>query len=333
MTMPNYQQHMENINRRKLNAAILDDKKECWLNYSIEALKPVNNGASELIFKAAEKMKEILHQAMLTKDFLIDFSIMGGLASNTHIKNEETVDILVTFKGYNYSNGSDNSPGSLQLEDLILLRDYTKRYLKNRFPEALLDDSQPLALEMSTPSFSCNFCYYFGYEQKNKDIPSGNSFQNSTLKLLNFKSFIFEDTNPLEIASEITVKDENTKGNTRALIRVLKNLKADAADPITLTGHQITSIIYSMDDYTLSKPPGQILFLFLEVSLYFKRVIENPFIRTSLKSPDQNQLVIPNHEESFIYGVTLLKKELDSLIKQLVLEIDLYTNVYEPALL
>lgn len=331
--MLNYHQHMGNINRRKLKEAILDDNKERWLNYSIEALKPVNNESSGLISEMTEKMKENLHQAMLIKDFLVDFSIMGGLASNTHIKHEETIDLLIIFKGYSYSNAPQNNTYIPQLEDLILLRDYTKRYLKNKFPEALLDDTQPLALEISFPSSSCNFCYYFGCQQKSEPTPSGNYSQNSTLKLLNFKSFIFEDSNPLKIVSELITKDENTRGNTKTLIRVLKNLKADAADPITLTGHQITSIIYSMDDYTLSKPPGQILFLFLEVSLYFKRVIENPFIRTSLKSPDQNQLVASNHEESFIYGVTLLKKELDSLIKQLVLEIDLYTNVYETAML
>jgi hypothetical protein len=182
---------------------------------------------------------------------------------------------------------------------------------------------------MSILSLPCNFCYYFGYQQLNEGTAFGNFSLNSKTKLLNFKSFKFEDINPLLQITELDKKDVITQGNAKTLIRILKNLKSDAFNSVTLTGHQLTGIIYSMDDYTLSKPPGQLLFLLLEVSLYLKRLIENPFIRRSLKNADRTLLIEDSHEESFIHGIKELKKELDSLIKQLVLEIDLYSNIYD----
>jgi len=174
----------------------------------------------------------------------------------------------------------------------------------------------------------CNFCYYFGSEQTNAHNAFGNFSTNSDCRLFNFKSFALEDSNPITITEEITNKDLRTNGNTKTLIRLLKNLKADAFKPVTLTGHQISSIICSMEDYTLSKPSGQLLFLLLEVSLYLKKINDNPFAIRSVKSPDDYPLINSMNEESFIHGINQLKAEMDSLIKHLVLEIDLYTDIY-----
>ncbi|MBI9066216.1 MAG: hypothetical protein JEZ09_02915 [Salinivirgaceae bacterium] len=122
-------------------------------------------------------------------------------------------------------------------------------------------------------------------------------------------------------------KDDNSNSNAKVLIRVLKNLKSDSKESITLTGYQITSIVYSLEDYALAKPNGQILFLLLECSIFLKRLIDNPFMRRSLKSPENNAVLNKTNEESFVHGCNKLKNELDVIIKHLVLEIDLYTRI------
>ena len=319
---------MNNMNQRKLNEIKPQMAGEYWLKYATEALRPLPNEVTEVLFEIAEDMAHDLKLALSSKDMIAHISIIGSLAANTHIKYEETIDLLIQFKGYQSitSEGGDfNKPA---LIDIILLRDYTKKYLKNKFPKALLDDSQPLALELSHTSLPCNFCYYFGYEDTTPDIAFGNFSSSTKIKLLNSKSFAFINANPFALISELANKDIVVHGNTKTLIRIIKNLKADAFEAITLTGHQISSIIYSIDDYTLSKPPGQLLFLLLEVSLFVKRLIDNPFARRSLKSADNYALIDSDHEDSFVFGITNLKAEMDTLIKHLVLEIDLYTDIY-----
>jgi hypothetical protein len=66
----------------------------------------------------------------------------------------------------------------------------------------------------------------------------------------------------------------------------------------------------------------------LEVSLFLKKLLENPYARRSLKSADNFALIDTEHEDSFVFGITNLKAEMDTLIKHLVLEIDLYTDIY-----
>jgi hypothetical protein len=326
--MLNYLQHMNNLKQRKLNDIKPQTAEEYWLKYAVEALQPLPGEVSEVLFEIADDMANELKLALASKDMLTDISVIGSLAANTHIKYEETIDLLIQFNGYQSTindSGENNKPA---LIDMILLRDYTKKYLKNKFPKALLDDSQPLALELSHTSFPCNFCYYFGYEDTTPDIAFGNFSSLTKVKLLNSKSFAFIDANPFALLTEIANKDAKVLGNAKTLIRIIKNLKADSFEPITLTGHQISSIIYSIEDYTLSKQPGQLLFLLLEVSLFLKKLLENPYARRSLKSADNFALIDTEHEDSFVFGITNLKAEMDTLIKHLVLEIDLYTDIY-----
>lgn len=326
--MLNYFQHMDNIAQRKIKPRPSSHDKICWLDYTIEALKAIDKDATMRIFDISKNLQQNLQHKLADKNMLLEFKHIGGMAENTHINHNETVDLLIILKGYQYPQSSKDEIFDPELEDLILLRDYTKLYLKNKFPEALFDDSQSLALEMSSSSIPCKFCYYFAlWHHPNKEMAFGNFLTKTQIKLLNSKPFELDNSDPLTNINELNAVNEKTRGNTKNLIRILKNLKADAFEPVTLSGYQITSIICSMDEHTLFKPPGQILFLLLETSLYLKKLQDNSFLRNSLKSPDGNLLIPSTGEKSFIHGVTLLKRELDSLIKQLVLEIELYADI------
>ncbi len=320
---------MNNIYQRKSTTTNAFTESESWLGYAVEAAQPVSCEVLEVQLATADKMQKNIINALDHNEISVDIKLIGGITANTHIKNQETIDLLILFLGYKFDTRNFNKPKLTLPEDMILLRDYTKRYLRNKFPEALLDDSQPLALEMSIPSSPCIYCYYFGYQQINEDTVSGNFPVKPDIQLFNFKSFEFGEANPVSLITELENKDKATRGNTKTLIRILKNLKFDAKEPVSLTGHQITSIIYSMDNYSLSKPPGQLLFLLLEVSLFLKRLIENPILRKSLKGADNSLLLESNHEDSFVHGITQLKAELDGMIKKLVLEVDLYSNIYD----
>ncbi len=316
---------MNNINQQKVENSNVGANKKYWLNYTIEALKPIS---TEATVELANTMGKSIQQALLLNNMLVDFFVIGGIANNTHIELQKTVDILLLFKGYKNNDDDNLTPGNPGLDDIQLFRHNTEMYLKNKFPEAQFDNSLSLSLKLYNLPLSCDFCYYFGYRQTDKIQASGNSSQTKSIKLFNSKLSVFENLEPLSVTKRLMFKDKKTKGNAIPLIRILKNLKADAPSPISLTGHDITCIVYSMEDYTLTKQPGQIMFLLLEISLFLKALIEDPFLKRSLKGPDNSLLTKAKNDTLFIRGVYGLKNEVDLLIKNLIQEVDLYTNIY-----
>ncbi|MDA3892046.1 MAG: hypothetical protein PF517_10330 [Salinivirgaceae bacterium] len=319
---------MEKLNQRKLIVDETDSKKECWLKYSIEALTPVQKVITEIYQETAIAMGQIIQSDLFEENILVEIKNIGGIANNTYINQDETADLLIVLKETN-ENKDQNELS--KLKELIQLREFTKIVLRNKFPEALLDDSQPLAIKLSIPSKPCNFCYYFGYFLTNDDKASGDFPINNEIKLLNYQSRSLCTSNPIKMITEVQKKDRQTHGNTKNLIRILKSIKTDSIDPICLTGHQITCIIYAMDNFTLSKPSGQLLFLLLEVSLFLKKIVENPYVAPSLRNPDNNLLLEHSNLDSFRNGSKQLKQGVDDLVKKLIMEVDLYENIFEKA--
>ncbi len=316
---------MNIINQQKTKAGNTKAKQKHWLNYTIKALKPISSTTTTAIIEQTNVLGKELQQALLLNNMLVDFFLIGGITNNTHIKQKETVDVLLLFKGY---KEKDNIKADYpSLKDIQLLRHNTEVYLKTRFPEAQFDNSLSLSLKLNNLPLSCNFCFYFGYSQTNKTQAFGDFSHNKT-ELFNSELLIFEKSEPLNSAKWLMIKNDNTNGNTIPLIRILKKLKVDAQKPITLTGHEITCIVYSMEDYTLTKQPGQIIFMLLEVSLFLKLLIDDPFMKRNLKDPNGDLITRPQNDYLFTREVYKLKNEVDLLIKHLIHEIDLYTNIY-----
>lgn len=296
-----------------------------WLQFAIEAMEPVDKAQTEHLIQRADSLEELLKVGFEGQRIKADYMLMGGLLNDTHTKLAQKIDVLILYKG----KKNEEKPNETELEKAIPgVRAFTYTYLTNLFPEALIDDSQPLALEMSNPSWSCSFCLHFGFWHTNRSVASGiNSFMGA-VKVFNKSKTSFTDMAPIQAMFQMNTKNSNTNENAKQMIRILKSLKANSSKNIQLTGHEISSLVYSMDEYALKKQHGQLLFLLLECSLFLKRLEDAVFLQRTIKSPDLLPLINSNNERYFATGINNLKTELDTLIKHLVLEIDLYTNVH-----
>ena len=299
-----------------------------WLDYSLEAMEPSEVAQMKYCEEAFNELKDKLNSSYVEQQISADFFLIGSILTDTRISEFDPIDMLIVY--YGNENLHSSNEKAIPIEELIVLREITKKTLKTLFPEALLDDSQPLALTLSNPSQSCSFCLYFSSRQRFGAVASGINSSSNELTLLNKQTSEFELINPIKAIQEINLRDVKVKGNEKNLIRILKNLKADSSKPIKLSGYFIAGLVHSMEEYTLEKPPGQLLFLLLECSLYFKRLNENSFLRRVIRTPDGLSQIFQEDEAFLLKELEKLKNELDLLIKYLVLEIDLYTNVREP---
>jgi hypothetical protein len=299
-----------------------------WLAYSLQAMKPVDREQNQWLIEKTTIIENQLKAAYDQLGFQTDFYIIGSVATNTHQVQPFKIDLLVLLKSD--SKNETNDELSL-LESLMKLYKSSLIVLPPQFPKALINDSQPLALEMSFNSWACTFCLYFGVWQPGKSTASGISSLSGEVKFLHLTQKELIEMDPFQGILKLNLKDQKVNQNAKPLIRMLKKLKHDSKLNIPLSGHEITSIVYSMDDYSLEKQDGQLLFLLLECSLFLKKLEDNLFLRRSLRSPDKLPLQCIHEELRVLTGIKLLKSELDKLIKHLVLEIDLYTNVNEMA--
>jgi hypothetical protein len=296
-----------------------------WLQFAIEAMNPLEKDETEALIQKADSLEELLKMRYEEHKTKADFMLIGGILNNTHTQFAKKIDLLILYKG---QKGEALSNGEPTIETILTFRTLTKKYLDELFPEAHTDDSQPLALQMSIPSWSCSFCLHFGFWHTNRTSASGINSLMSKVHVLNKDNLLFNEMAPIQAMFQLNTKDTATNDNTKVLIRILKSLKAKSEHAIPLSGHEITSLVFSMDDYTLKKQHGQLLFLLLECSLFLKRLEDAIFLQRTLKSPDLLALWQGDYNERlFTQGIVYLKAELDTLIKHLVLEIDLYTNV------
>lgn len=301
------------------------ERSNKWLQFALQSMKAVDKEESRQLIKKTELLEGMLRSGFEKRQVLADFVLMGGLASNTHIAQSTLIDLLIVYKG----NHNELFPENYQnLEAIIHFKEKTKQHLIELFPEALVDDSLPFALKMSIPSWSCAFCLHFGFWHINRIQASGISPIDSGVRIYNKNELNFVGMDPLQTLFLLNDKNAKTNENAKPLIRILKALKAQSKNKEHLSGFEIASIVYSMDEYTLKKQQGLLLFLLLECSLFLKRLEDSVFLQQSIKSPDMMEVFNLNNEVYFKKGIKNLKAELDMLIKHLVLEIDLYTNIY-----
>ncbi len=324
--MTNYQTKIAQISDRKASNRGSINKSIKWVDYVIEAMQPMSNTITSTMIHDCNKLENTLNEAYLMQDICADFMITGGTIFNTHISENGTIDLLVIYKGFGKDEQSFNLDKNIY-QELIVLRNYTYKKLKILYPEAQIDDSLPLALKLSNTSWLNNYYLYFGIQYSTLTTASGFSLFSKQVKIFNKNSGKLTNCDPIKSLFEINKKDGMISGNIKSLIRILKNLKADSDLKEQLSGYEITSIIFSMEKILLKNPPGQILFLLLECNLFLKKIFDDPFLRRSIRSADNNLVFNEPNEELLLEKIRNLKIILENLLKHLVLEIDLYTNV------
>lgn len=299
------------------------DQNGSWLDYIKHCMRPVGIGISEQLIKEnLNLIGKLLPELQKQKNIKAEVQVIGGFLHNTHISTSEIMDMLIVLDEKQLKNSNGEGTNLVEIQEL---RNFTKNITKELFPGAKIDDSQPLALEMSIPSRFGKIRLFYGLKQSSQTSASG--FYSSQISLFDSFNKEFIISHPLSIGEQIDKKDMDTNFNAKLLIRILKHLKTDLSSTHLLSGFDITSLVYSMEDYALGKPTGQILFLLLECNLFFKKIIENPFLKRSIISPDGRQLIDQHNEPRIMESLNRIITDLELLIKNLVLEVDLYTNI------
>jgi hypothetical protein len=176
-----------------------------------------------------------------------------------------------------------------------------------------VDDSGPRSVKISGGSLSrtidvvpANWYNTNDYAEKKHKVYRG-------VQILNADKPDTETDQPFIHGLLINYKDDNTLGNTRKLVRLLKSLKYDSDGRADMSSYDIESIVYRMADADMQKQRGEEIPLAYACWQWLKKLEDNQELREGLDVPDGKRKIFTEGKAT-LAQLTALRKELERLL-------------------
>lgn len=287
-------------------------------NYFIEAMAPVDDIYTKNTYKEADRVKNQLDK-IKTSSLNFEYEYQGSVSNNTHFKAHSDIDVLVIIDRYIAlehplvpSNPYQGNP----IDDLMELRLTSEKHLTSAFPQADVDCSGAKAIGLSGGSL----------RRKVDVVPSNwfNTVDYDRTKLKHYRGIQVLDkykkerilNTPFYHNFLLDIKDRNTSGNFKRIVRLLKTLKADSDQDISLSSYDIVAIAYNMETSKYYTGDKYILLLKNVYSYLNDLALMPSTARNNIDVPDKSRKIF--NEASKYTGLTRLKDEVEELLKSLI---------------
>jgi len=326
----NYSQRLEKLKKRRLDeslqkAVLSKSFSDVTINesvkYALESMSEIDPTYNKNTYTASENIRSNLTPGLLKEGLTVEYRHQGSIETNTHIKIHSDIDVLVfTDKYVNMepplipTNPYEGDP----LTDLRQLRQECFNILNGIYDQVDNSNSKsvqvfPTAPKRKVDVVPCNWVNTVDYQNTRNEIYRGVHVYNKDQNLRQ-KDFPF-----LNIA-QVKAKDSMVNGGLRKLVRLLKTLKVDADYEMKLSSFEISSLVYAINNESLTKPTNQQLLLLGEGSRQLNTLINDQLYRENLKSPNGKELVFGTNA-SIVVELKKLKLEIDELIADITEEL------------
>ena len=292
--------------------------------YLIGSMEQVSYQQTNIVLKTGERVKNHLESYLNNESLYPGFDYQGSVTNNTHIKLNSDIDLIVaseeffTPKDGAYAGFSTYAYDSAQT--IRTLRSKCRNGLVNGFPAATVKEKARCwrisggSLQRDVDVVPCNWIKNRNYEQTNNKIYLG-------IRVLDVERNIWIENYPFLHNAYLNDKDNQTGGNLKRIIRLLKTLREDARISIDVSSYDICGLAYSLDEASMKSGAYEGLFEFLERFLSYSKALETDFIK-------QNTLIVPN-KTRLLFSVDGLKV---SELKKLNIELNEVLDDVRPTL-
>lgn len=299
-----------------LNEAYARLEEDDAVKYLVGAMEPIDPAYTKKTFDEGDRVKNQIISGLSRENLSAEYEYQGSAVKNTHIRAYSDLDMLVLenrFFTLEPPQQPVNPYRGKPIDDLLQMRRLCKSALVAAFPKATVDDSGPRSIKISGGSLSrtvdvvpANWYDTNRYTQTRQKIFRG-------VQVLNCRIPAREEDEPFIHGAMIDQKDGRTSGNTRKLIRLLKSLKYDSNDKVTMSSFDIESIVYRIGDPEITLARGQEIQLATKGWLWLKNLEDNESLRNSIKVPDEKRLIF-TEGKCTLSQLTALRKELEQLL-------------------
>jgi predicted nucleotidyltransferase len=298
-------------------------------NYFIEAMRPVDDIYTKNTYKEAERVKNQLDK-IKTSYLNFEYEYQGSVSNNTHIKAHSDIDVLVIIDRFialepplvPWSPYKGNP-----VHDLMELRTSCENHLTSAFYQADVDCSGAKSIALSGGSL----------RRKVDVVPSNwlNTVEYGRTGQKHYRGIeVFDKYKKERIANTpfyhnylLATKDNETAGNVKRVVRLLKTLKADSGNDIELSSYDIVAIAYLMSNSRYLVGDRYILLL-KNANIFLKELIQMPSnLRDNLEVPDKSRKIF--NESNKLDGLLKLQQEVSELLDSLVVSYGLHDALIE----
>jgi hypothetical protein len=326
----NYSQRLEKLRKRRLDeslqkAVLSKSFSDVSINesvkYALESMSEIDPTYTKNTYTASENIRNNLTPGLQRKGLTVEYRHQGSIETNTHIKIYSDIDLLVFTEKY-VTMEPPLIPVNPYLGDPLIdlkqLRQECFNVLNGIYDQVDNSNSKSVQVFPTSPKrkvdvVPCNWINTTDYQNTWNEIYRGVHIYDKD-KNIRQKDFPF-----LNIA-RVKEKDLIVNGGLRKVVRLLKTLKVDADYEIKLSSFEISSLVYAINNDSLTKSNNHQLLLLNEVSRQLSKLIIDQFYRENLRSPNGKELVFGTNASSVV-ELKKIKLELDELIQDITEEL------------
>jgi hypothetical protein len=313
-------------------ASVLKEKFEQradgeWSKYALGAMEEVDQTYTKNSIAEGERVKSQISNRLNTN---VTFDYQGSVPLNVHIKGVSDIDILVLLKDFvtiDRHGAKANSAkystwtGPTAVVLLTTLRSDLEALLKESFPKVNIDVSGDKAIGMSGGSLSRKVDIVPSHWHDSAAYQLSESKIDREVKILERKKALTFLNRPFLHIDKINTKDSETRGGTKKIIRMLKNLKADSenADLILVNSYEIAGLVYHFENSVIDVPIYNELALVAATQQQLNIMINNKAWAMSLGTPDGIRKILESEEK--FNSLRTLHNEVSELVKNLAIEL------------
>jgi hypothetical protein len=304
------------------------------VKYAVGAMAAVDSKYTELSIKEGERVASNLSQALSRENISVDTKLQGSVGLDVHIKGYSDVDMLVMVgktilverpyvsPGY-YPDATDQRP---MTEIVGELRARSEVILTQNFPKVSVNTAGAKSIALEGGSLArkvdivpATWFHTIAYQTSRADHDLG-------VKILDKKNTILIANHPFLNRKLINDADRQVDGNLKRVVRLIKNLQADAvggrSDVIKkINSFDVLSIAYDMR-MDLAIPSYQQLGLVGLLSDRLQFLIINKAYCDEMNTPDLTRKVFD--DEGKYAGLASLYLECKELADSLARELSPY---------
>ncbi|MBI6814999.1 hypothetical protein YA0032_28375 [Pseudomonas amygdali] len=308
------------------------------VKYAVGAMAPVEKRYTEISIAEGERVANSLSKSLLNESVTVEYKLQGSVGLDVHIKGYSDVDMLVliadtitvqspSVNPFAYVDATDTRPKAEIISDL---RYRSERILCNNFPKVNVntEGGKSIALEGGSLARKIDIVPAFWFHSL--DYQTHLLEHLKGVKIFNKLDLQFITNYPFLNRKLINDADQQCGGNLKRIVRLMKNLQADATGDtaesiVKLNSFDILSIAYDMR-HLLNTSSYHQLTLVDTLADRLQYLIINKGWRDNMETPDSTRKVF--NDEDKLVGLASLFNECYRLAVDLAKEINPFQLVY-----
>jgi hypothetical protein len=299
------------------------------LQYALGAMQEVDVTYTRVSHEEKDRVTRQLISGLTQRNQSTSIELQGSLAINIHLRRYSDVDLLVLPSDFYLYNAygpaaSTYSPSSRDRISVVKqLRTDCYNTLRLAYPKAEVNNTGAKSIAMTGGSLQRKIDVVPSLWNDTAAYQTSRSKEDRGVEILDLKTELLTGNFPFKYMEEINRKDVRTYGGTKKAIRLLKSLKYDADVDVALSSFDIASLVWNMQDYTLTFSSVLETALIASVQLALQSFCDSRELANSLYVADSTRKIIRT-DKDFI-ALLQLNQELIDLIDSIATELNANT--------